>query len=101
VRCRVLTPADSLPNTLMVQVDGVAGRSLLPALDLAGIAASQGSACSSGSPQPPEVLAAMGLDDAAARTCVRFSFGRGDDAASGDAAGRRVAAVLAQLQKKN
>lgn len=100
VRCRTLTPRDALPNTLMLAFPDVDGRSLLPALDLAGIAASHGSACSTGSPQPPMVLTAMGLADAAARACVRFSFGPNDDHEFGAAAGAAVAAVLAPLQKK-
>lgn len=101
LRCRLLTPSDALPNTSMITFAGVDGRNLLPALDLEGIAASHGSACSSGSPQPPAVLAAMGLDEPAARASVRFSFGRDDDASIGDAAAARVAAVIARLQKKN
>jgi cysteine desulfurase len=99
--CRVLTPPASLPNTLMVAVSGIDGRSLLPALDLAGIAISQGSACSSGSPLPPRVLLAMGLAAPAARSCVRVSFGRDDDRASGARAGAAFAAVVHRLQKKN
>jgi cysteine desulfurase len=71
---RSLTPTHSLPNTIMFQFDGIDGRELLPALDMAGVEASQGSACSSGSPTPPLVLTAMGLSDRVARTCVRFSF---------------------------
>lgn len=71
---RVLTPAHSLPNTAMLMFDGVDSRELLPALDMAGVEASQGSACSSGSPTPPPVLLAMGLSEEDARSCVRFSF---------------------------
>src|SRR5262249_56217788 len=91
--CRVLTPPASLPNTLMLAVSGIDGRSLLPALDLAGIAISQGSACSSGSPLPPRVLLAMGLTEPAARSCVRVSFGRDDDRDSGARAGAALPAV--------
>lgn len=71
-----LTPIEqSLPNTLMLEFAAVAdGRALLPAFDLAGVEASHGSACASGSPQPPRVLLAMGLSELRARRCVRFSF---------------------------
>lgn len=100
VRCRRLTPADALPNTVMLAFEGVDGRTLLPALDLDGVAASHGSACSSGSPQPPEVLRAMGLGDELARASVRFSFAADDDAARGALAGARTATVIARLQKK-
>jgi cysteine desulfurase len=99
--CQVLTPTGSLPNTLMLAVSGIDGRSLLPALDLAGIAISQGSACSSGSPLPPRVLQAMGLAEPAARRCVRVSFGRDDDRDSGTRAGAAFAAAVRRLQKKN
>jgi cysteine desulfurase len=99
--CRVLTPPQSLPNTLMLAVSGIDGRSLLPALDLAGIAISQGAACSSGSPLPPRVLLAMGLPEPAARSCVRVSFGRDDDRDLGARAGAAFAAAVQRLQKKN
>src|SRR5581483_3566401 len=71
-------PADGarLPNTLNVSVPGCAGESLLVLLDLAGIAASAGSACAAGSPEPSHVLAAMGRDREAARSGIRFSVGR-------------------------
>jgi len=101
VRCRSLTPAAALPNTAMIAFLGVDGRNLLPALDLEGVVASHGSACSSGSPQPPAILAAIGLDEAAARACVRFSFGRDDDEERGVSAAARVAAVLARIEKKS
>jgi cysteine desulfurase len=84
----------------MLQFDGVDGRHLLPALDLEGIEASQGSACSSGSSTPPAVLTAMGLDEAAARACVRFSFGARHDVAAASAAGARTGRVVARLQEK-
>lgn len=74
VRRRRLGSGEALPNTVMLLFEGVDGRNLLPALDLAGVEASQGSACSSGSPEPPRVLSAMGLSEADARRCVRFSF---------------------------
>ena len=69
-----VSPVDCLPNTVMLHFEGVDGRELLPALDMAGVEASQGSACSSGSPSPPLILSAMGLHARAARACVRFSF---------------------------
>ena len=72
---RLLTPEQSLPNTAMIAFSRVDGRNLLPAIDLVGVFASHGSACSSGSPQPPAVLRAMGLSEEDARACVRFSCG--------------------------
>jgi cysteine desulfurase len=98
----VLTPlADSLPNTAMVHFPKVDGRTLLPALDLAGVHASHGTACSSGSPTPPRILLAMGLDEGFARACVRFSFDWRDDAERGERTGHRAGAIVDALQKKN
>jgi cysteine desulfurase len=46
------------------------------ALDLEGIAASTGSACATGSPEPSHVLTAMGIPEAAAMGALRLSLGR-------------------------
>lgn len=56
--------------------DGLAAESVLVALDLEGIAASSGSACSSHSIEPSPVLLAMGRTEAESRGLVRFSLGR-------------------------
>jgi cysteine desulfurase len=64
-----------LPNTLNLRFPGCAGESLLVLLDLAGVAASLGSACAAGGPEPSHVLRAMGLDDEAARSGLRLSLG--------------------------
>jgi len=61
--------------TITVVFDGVEGEALLQALDLEGVAASSGSACSSGSLEPSHVLLAMGFDADAALGALRFSFG--------------------------
>ncbi len=98
----VLTPLEaSLPNTAMVQFPHVDGRNLLPALDLSGIRASHGSACSSGAPTPPRVLLALGLNETAARACVRFSFGWLEARDAAECAGRLVGDVVRVRQKKN
>lgn len=67
--------APRAPHVLNVSVPGVEGEALLMHLDLAGIAASGGSACSTGSPEPSHVLAAMGVDRALALGAIRFSLG--------------------------
>ena len=71
-------------------IHGVGGESLLMRLDLAGIACSSGSACTSGSLEPSHVLSAMGLSPDTARSSVRFSLGRDNTAEEID----RVLAVL-------
>ena len=100
VEHRVLTPlSNSVPNTAMLCFPDVDGRNLLPALDLAGVHASHGSACSSGAPTPPRILAAIGLDVASARACVRFSFGWRGETTSLRNVGARVGAIVSRLKK--
>ena len=67
---------DRLPGSASFVVAFVEGESLLLALDLAGIAASSGSACTTGSVEPSHVLVAMGLPPELARGSLRFTFGR-------------------------
>ena len=67
--------AARLPNTSAFRVPGVRGEDLVAALDLGGIAASTGSACSTGSARPSAALLAMGFSDAQAREMVRVSLG--------------------------
>jgi cysteine desulfurase len=67
---------DRLANTLNVGFAGAAGEGLMMGLDLAGIAVSTGSACAAGSIEPSHVLLALGHDEAAAKSAIRFSVGR-------------------------
>ena len=71
-----LTPAGtrSIPNTLLLRIDGCRGDDVVVALDLEGVAASVGSACASGKQGSSEVVKAMGLTDTAAREVVRLSL---------------------------
>lgn len=64
-----------LPNTSCLTMPGVGHETQLMAFDLAGIAVSSGSACSSGKVGPSHVLAAMGVPDDEANTAIRVSFG--------------------------
>ncbi len=83
-----------LPNTVNLSFPGCRTDLLLMALDLAGVRASGGSACSSGSLLPSPVLAAMGVPDDVLRSAVRFSLGPDStDAMVADAAGRIAACV--------
>lgn len=65
-----------LPNNANLAFDCVEGESLLLLLDQHGIAASSGSACSSGSIEPSHVLLALGTPPEAANSSVRFTVGR-------------------------
>jgi cysteine desulfurase len=67
--------ATRAPHILNVSVPGTDSESLLMALDLAGIAASGGSACQSGSVSPSHVLSAMGVSRSLAGAAVRLSVG--------------------------
>lgn len=69
-------PSSALCNTLALTVDGCDSFSLLAGLDLEGICASSGSACSAGSLEPSHVLTAMGVPIPLANSLVRFSLGR-------------------------
>jgi len=64
-----------LPQTLCVGVAGATAETLLIALDLAAVAVSSGSACSSGKVSSSHVLTAMGVDPDLARSAIRISFG--------------------------
>ncbi|MDH4225155.1 MAG: aminotransferase class V-fold PLP-dependent enzyme, partial [Deltaproteobacteria bacterium] len=69
--------AGRLPNTLNCGFEGISAQSLITRLDLAGVAVSGGSACSSGASQPSPVLAAMGLSPARLEASFRISLGHG------------------------
>jgi cysteine desulfurase len=63
-----------LPGNINVAIDGVQGESLLLMLDMAGIAASSASACTSGTAEPSHVLKAIGLSDKAADSSLRLTL---------------------------
>ena len=63
------------PHILNISVPGTDSESMLMALDLAGVAASSGSACQSGSVAPSHVLAALGVRPELAVAAIRMSFG--------------------------
>ncbi len=70
-------PTERLPHTTNLAFAGAEAESLVVALDLCGIGVSSGAACSSGSPEPSHVLAAMGLPRERVDGSIRFSLGRG------------------------
>ncbi|MDR3493796.1 MAG: aminotransferase class V-fold PLP-dependent enzyme, partial [Ancalomicrobiaceae bacterium] len=69
-------PDDRLPNTCNIACEYIEGEAILLMLNRAGIAASSGSACTSGSLEPSHVLRAMAIPYTAAHGATRFSFSR-------------------------
>jgi cysteine desulfurase len=87
------------PNVTNIRFDGIDSEALLIALDLRGFAVSAGSACSSGKQDPSPVLLAIGLSRVQAKSSIRFSLGRSNDAAQVDALLNAVAESVAHLRK--
>jgi cysteine desulfurase len=90
---------DSAPHVLNVSVAGADSEALLMHLDLAGVAASSGSACSTGAVEPSHVLMAMGLPRELALGAIRFSFGRESIAEDVDRVAELMPAVVAKVRK--
>jgi cysteine desulfurase len=85
-----------VPNTTNVSFDRIEAESLLIGLDLAGIAVSTGSACSSGTLEPSHVLKAMGFPAHRTQNSIRFSLGTANTDADVD----RVLEVLPGVVEK-
>jgi cysteine desulfurase len=67
-------PAERMPNTTNISFENIEGEAILLHLDEAGIAASSGSACTTGSLEPSHVMLAMGIPYKYAHSSIRFSF---------------------------
>ena len=91
-------PKDRLPNNANFSFRYIEGESLLFSLDLAGIAVSSGSACSSGSLEPSHVLLATGLPEGLAHGSVRFSFGKENTAEQIDFAVDKLKEIVVRLR---
>ncbi len=91
--------ADNAPHVLSVSVAGADSEALLMHLDLAGVAASSGSACSTGAVEPSHVLVAMGLPRELALGAIRFSFGRESTAADVDRVAEVMPGVVAKVRQ--
>ncbi len=68
--------SERLPNTSNVSFECVEGEATLLLLDMAGIATSSGSACTTGSAEPSHVLQAMGIPPVTSRGTIRFSLSK-------------------------
>jgi cysteine desulfurase len=87
------------PHVLNVSIANADSEALLMHLDLAGVAASSGSACSTGSVEPSHVLTAMGVPRELALGAVRFSFGRESTPADVEHVVRVMPDVVAKVRK--
>jgi cysteine desulfurase len=96
--------APRLPNTTLFTVPGLKAETAVIGFDLAGIAVSSGSACSSGKVQPSHVLEAMGFGPELAQGAVRLSMGWSTSEADVDRcleAWRKLADTLLKGQRRN
>jgi cysteine desulfurase len=91
-------PTERLPNNASFVIDGVEGGDLVAALDLEGIEASTGSACTTGSVEPSHVLLAMGIDPQQARGSLRLTIGRATSQAEIDHTLEVLAGVIGRLR---
>ncbi len=91
-------PVERLPNTLNISFKYVEGESILLNLDLKGIAASSGSACTSGSLEASHVLKAMGVDTALIQGSVRFSLGLMNTQADIDRVIKEIPPIIEKLR---
>jgi cysteine desulfurase len=91
-------PEPRLPNTSNLSFEPVEAEALLLLLDQAGICASSGSACATGSVEPSHVLRAMGFSLIRARSCLRFSLGRYTTPAEVDFLLERLPGMVAKLR---
>jgi cysteine desulfurase len=97
---QVCSPATQcLVNTVSVTFEDCDSLSLLAGLDLAGVCASSGAACSSGSLPASHVLLAMGCGVSAANGLIRFSLGRESLLEDVELAAATLAAVVGQIRR--
>ena len=86
-----------LPGNLNVSFANVEGETLL--LNVADVALSTGSACTSANPEPSHVLRSLGLPEEAVRGSVRFGLGRFNTAEEVEEAVARIAEAVSRLRK--
>lgn len=92
-------PQQRLPGHASFVIPGAIGDEMVLGLDLAGIAASTGSACTAGAAEPSHVLAAMGYAPEIARGALRLTLGRDNTESEVEYAVTVVAEVVRQLRQ--
>ena len=88
-----------LPANADFSFEYIEGESILFSLDLAGIAVSSGSACSSGSLEPSHVLLSLGLPEELAHGSIRFSFGKHNTIEEVDYAVEEIKSAVKRLRE--
>lgn len=92
-------PTQRLPNNVNISFKYIEGESMLLNLDLLGIAASSGSACTSNSLEPSHVLLAMGLPHETAHGSIRMTLGRSNDEGDVDYVLEVLPPIVAKLRE--
>jgi cysteine desulfurase len=93
-------PDHRLPHVLNVSFPGISSESMLMNLDLEGVSASGGSACTSGSLKPSHVLSAMNISSERVLSAVRFSFGLGNTSEEADKTAQITATISAHMRNR-
>ena len=88
-----------LPNNLNITIAGVQGETVLLSLDMSGVAASAGSACTTGNSEPSHVLLASGLTELDARSSLRLTVGRGNSLDEIDTAAHILAEAVSRIRE--
>lgn len=91
--------SERLPNNVNVSFEGVEGETILLNLDMHGIAASSGSACTTGSTEPSHVLTAIGLSPSLANGSIRLTLGKDNTPEHVDRAIDVLAETVIRLRK--
>jgi len=94
-------PTERLPNNLNLSFPGLDAETLLLSLDRAGVSASSGSACASGSIEPSHVLMAMGLPEEDIKSAIRLTLGRSTTYGEIDRVVGILEEIVTRFQQKN
>ena len=94
-------PKNRLPGNVNFSFQFIDGESLLIMLDMEGICASSGSACTSGSVDPSHVLTAIGLPDEIARGSIRFTIGEENTKEEIDYVIDKLDSIISRLRSMN
>ncbi|CAN5776625.1 cysteine desulfurase NifS [soil metagenome] len=94
-----VSSAHRLPNNLNLAIEGIQGETVLLSLDMLGVAASAGSACTTGNTQPSHVLTALGHPVERARSSLRLTTGRCNTTGDIEEAVDALAATVSRIRE--